>query len=141
MLLKIKDSNINFAYNLSYSFHDVRTKTNLIIKNSLEETLNETLNKQSIAKNLVKAEYNNGNFLFIPIETLKKKYIDEFSNLVSVYNNLYLTPLSSIEYGDMLISYTNQLFSVSGVSPLENIRNLVYNVISVSILEDYKKRN
>jgi len=138
MLISYYDSNVNLAYNHYYTFHDLKTKDSLTILKDLEETLNLSENKFKVAKSVCGATLIDGKLSYISLSDLKYKYPDKYNNLIEVYTNLYNVSLSSIKYGDMIISY-DEKFYVSGNSPIENIRNIVYNVLSVSILEDYKK--
>jgi len=137
MLILLKDANINFVYNSDFVFQDLRIKENLIILDSLEDTLNIESNKTNIAKNFCGAQLIDGKLSYMSLSELTNSNNNYYFNLVDAYNNLFKTSLSNVFYGDLVVSY-NQKFNVSGESSIENIRNIVYNTIVSSIIEDYK---
>lgn len=140
MLIKIKDANINFAYNSDYVFHDLKAKNNIILYDELEETLNDKKNKIQIAESFCGAYMFNEEIHYLSFSELiaeKNKY---YFNIVNAYDSLINISESGIYYKNMLIKY-NDTFTVSGDSPIENKRNVVYNSIVASIIFDYKKQN
>jgi len=139
MLIEMKIPEVNAKYNSSFEFHNLQAKSNLVLHTTLEETLNDLNNKIIIAKSLCGAIYLDGKLNLLDLSYLKTSKTNYYSNLVSVYENLIKIDTTYVtSYGDMLITYSNKKFYVSGESPIENLRNIVYNAISASIIYDYK---
>jgi len=140
MLVKMHNPEINGSYNATHSFHSLKVKTSLSISGDLENDINNIDNKYKVANYICGAQIIDGKVSYLDFEFIKSNHQDYYNNLANVYSKLINISETSISlYGNMTVSYDGK-FYVSGISPIENVRNVVYNLISASILEDYKQR-
>jgi len=140
MLVKMHNPEINGAFNGTHSFHSLQVKTALTITGNIEYDLNNQKNKIKIANYICGAQLIDGKISYLDFNFIKNNHLEYYEKLIDIYSKLIDIEETNISlYGNMIVTYDTR-FYVSGISPIENMRNVVYNLICASILEDYKQR-